>query len=167
MAAWERTLTPAQRDFLAHPLRRRIADLLAKQPGLNVSQVARALCIHLNLARFHLRRMAEVGLVELHESARRREVLCFLARDAHLWEGPATRLLFGGSAVRAVARHVAGNPGATTREVATATGLSFGAAHHHLKTLLERGLVTRFRMGPEYRHYPHAELVRWAASVPS
>ena len=151
-----------QRDLLEQPVRRRIAALLHWRPGLNLSQVARELDIHLNLARFHLKRMAAAGIVELRPGGRKREVLCFLQRDAHLGDAPGARLLFGGSPVSAVARHVARKPGATARHVAEATGLTFGAAHYHLNTLLERGLIVRLRTGPEYRHYPHEDLERWA-----
>lgn len=163
MDDWERDLTPLQRDLLAQPVRRRIADLLDERPGLNLSQVARELGLHLNLARFHLQRMAGARLVALR-SGRKREVLCFLQRDARLWKKPGTRLLFGGRPIGAVARHVARHPGATTRQVADATGLTFGAAHYHLATLLERRLVKRVRMGPEYRHYARGALERWAAA---
>lgn len=163
MHSWERDLDRVQRALLEQPVRRRIANLLDERPGLNLSRVARELGIHLNLARFHLRKLADAGVVELRPGARKREVLCFLQRDARLGDEPRTRLLFGGSPAGAVARHVALNPGATARQVADATGLTFGAAHYHLAKLMERRLVARIRGGSEYQHYPRGALARWAS----
>lgn len=162
---WDEDLEPAQRDLLEHPLRRAIVEVIARRPGVNKSQIAGELGIHLALAIYHLDRLVPAGTVALRPSPRNREVVCFLARDLHLWENPRTRVLFGGSPVAAVARHVAEQPGATAREISEALGLTAGAVHHHLRTLLSNGLVQRFRLGSEYKHYPRDELKRWAAAT--
>lgn len=161
MEPWEEDLDPVQRDFLEQPWRREIVELLAKRPGLNKSQIARALGIHLNLARFHLDQLEAVDLVEMRESPRDREIVCFLPRDLHLWEDPRTRVLFGGSRVTEVARAVVRQPGSTASEIGEELGLSRSGTHRHLTTLREAGLVYRFRIEQAYRHYPTPVLEAW------
>lgn len=140
-------------------------ELLANQPGLNKSQIARELDRQLNTIRHHLNRLEVVDLIEMRDSPRGREVVCFLPSQLHLWQEPKTRILFGGSRVTEVARHVVDAPGSTTREIGEALGLSRGGVHRHLTTLREASLVFRFRIGAAYRYYPQSELQEWSESV--
>lgn len=161
MEPWEKDLDPVQRDFLEQPRRREIVELLAGRPGLNESQIARDLGIHLNLARFHLERLEAVDLVEVQRSPRGREKVCFLPRDLDLWEDPRTRVLFGGSRVTEVARVVVRKPGSTASEIGEELGLSRSGTHRHLNTLRKAGLIRRFRIKQAYRHYPAPVLETW------
>lgn len=140
-------------------------ELLDERPGLNKSQIARGLGVELNTARHHLGRLEAVDLVETRDSPRRGEVVCFLPSDIELWEEPATHVLFGGSRVREAAVLIVERPGIIADEIGEAMGLTSGGVHHHLDTLLEHGLVERFKLGRGYRYYPAAVLEAWYEDV--
>lgn len=161
---WE--LDAVQRDFLKHPNRCRIVELLAENPGLNKSQIARALGLELTTAHYHVDRLESVDLLETRASPRSSETVCFLPTQTALWDDPRTRILFGGSRVRHVASLVLDRPGITAHELGEALGLSSGGVHHHVHTLLDHGLVERFRLGRGYRYYPTPVLEDWRQAVP-
>lgn len=165
MDTWEDDLDAVQRDFLEDDNRRRIVELLAERPAQNISQIARELGVELNTARHHLDRLEAVDLVETRKSPREGEVICFLPYQLHLWETPATRILFGGSRVREAAILIFDQPGITADELAEAMGLTSGGIHHHIDTLLEHGLVERFQLGRPYRYYPTAVLEAWYEAI--
>lgn len=165
MDTWEDDLDAVQRDFLEDERRRAIVDLLAQDPGPNKSQIARELEIPLSSVRHHLERLETVDLVVMRKSPRGREVICLLPYQLDLWEHPRTRILFGNSPVREVARAVVDAPGSTASTIGDAVGLSRSGAHRHLNTLRDHDLVDRVRLGPAYHHYPTAILERWAEEM--
>lgn len=165
MDTWEDDLDAVQRDFLEDDKRRRTVELLAERPGQNISQIANDLGVELNTARHHLKQLETVDLVETRDSPREGEVICFLPHQRHLWETPATRILFGGSRVQEAAVLIVEQPGITADELGDAMELTSGGIHHHIDTLLEHGLVERFQIGRAYRYYPRSELTAWVEGL--
>lgn len=158
-------LDAVQRSFLEHSRRRRITELLAQQPGLNISQIADELDIPASGARYHLGRLEAVDLVEIRDSPRKSEVVCFLPKDIELWEEARTRVLFGGSRVSQAAILIVEQQGITADDIGEAMDLTSGGAHSHLDKLLDHGLTKRFQLDRAYRYYPTPALATWYEDV--
>lgn len=82
-------------------------------------------------------------------------------QDVDLWTDEFTRILFGRRQSRAVALFLAENPGKTTRQIAQALRISPVTARHHLRTLMEHGLVHRYPAGQTKIYEPDDALTTW------
>lgn len=154
-----------QRIFLRHPTRRAIVQALAREPGLNKRQLAARVGVHPNMVDHHVGRLVDVELVATRRTEGGMEVHCFLIRDLHLWDAPATRVLFGGAGLSRVASCVATHPGAYARDLARMAGMTTPAVYHHLATLVRNRLVHRWRVGNRYHHFPTRALEWWAREM--
>lgn len=158
-------ITQAQATLLANPNRQLIVDQLGRTPGLNLNTLARETGLHRSLVRFHVHRLEHGDLVAVRQGVKGREQVCFLVEDAHLWEDPRTRVLFGGEPTRNVALFVAENPGATVQRIADAVDRKPRTIRHHLDELHERDLVDRVQDGTAARILPRDDLRRWKTEV--
>jgi DNA-binding transcriptional ArsR family regulator len=71
---------------LAHPLRTRLLSLLRADGPATATTLARALDTNTGATSYHLRKLAEVGLVEETSDGRGRERWWRAAHDMHSWE---------------------------------------------------------------------------------
>lgn len=157
--------TAGQGSSLGHETRDRIRDLLIRMPGTNKNQIARRLGIYPSLRDYHLRRLLREGLVVTRPSDRGRETLCFWWEDAHLWQDPRTRILYGRQAPRRVALYIADHPGATTAEIAGALQRSPGTIRYHLGNLGASALVGQERDGRQVHYRPSDRLTSWVEEI--
>lgn len=123
---------------LQSPMRRRILALVRDRPGISVSEVARALDTLWTTAAFHVERLESARLVASARIGRRR-VLFPAERIA--WDMLEARGLLAEAPCRAVARAIAERPRVGITDLCSATGLSERAVYHHVKRLVDAGLV--------------------------
>lgn len=149
------------RALLDNPHRAAIVDQLGRTPGLNKNQLRKRLDVYGNLLEFHLGRLEEAGLVVTRPGAQGREVLCFRARDEHLWGDERVRILYGRRPIRRVALTVDRQPGASADRLAEVLDLSSTTVCHHLRNLREADLARRSRVAQRVEYYPTARLEAW------
>lgn len=154
-----------QRALLRHETRRAIFELVARTPGLNKHQIAQRAGVGHKLADHHLDRLAAYELIELFESPRDNEVVCFHVDDAALWQDTATRILYGRTPCRQLALYIAANPGCTTDELCQALGKRPRTIQEHLATLRQWRLVRRVWLDRRAEYHPTDTLEAWAEAV--
>ncbi len=159
--------TSFQRALLKNEVRARIVSRLQSKPRLNKSQVCKELDIYANLGNFHLTRLEEAGIVIERPGTQGAEVLCFMRRDAHLWDDSETRVMFGRRPTRDVGLYVAENPGSTTKQVAASVDRSPITIRHHLRTLRGFELAEQRRLVRRVTYHPSQKLVDWTRDVGS
>lgn len=123
---------------LEHPTRRRIHDAIASEPGIHFQALSRKADIGRGALEHHLRKLAAAGIVTVRRAP---GFTCYFLKgtiDRHLLHA-APALRTEGS--RAVLQAVAANPGASSRDLAAALGISPSTASYHLKRLELAGLV--------------------------
>jgi DNA-binding MarR family transcriptional regulator len=153
-------------NLLEHPHRADIVGLLDERPGMNKNQICNELGMDGTVLDHHLDKLENEGqLVVTRDSAQEKEVLCFLAEDAELWEDENTRILFGRQPKRLVALYLAENRGATTREIAEELRLSAWTVRHHIRTLIQHELVLRYPSGQTNVYEPADVLERWVEEL--
>lgn len=158
-------LTDRQSSLLCNENRQQIVRQLGRTPGLNINLLAEKTEISGSVVTFHLHRLADADLVSIKPGVKGNERLCFLKRDEDLWEDPQTRILFGREPARNVALYVLENPGVTPEEISEALERSTRSARHHLRTLEDRGLIDRVRIGRTHRFLPRSPLREWRNEV--
>jgi predicted transcriptional regulator len=150
-----------RKALLRNPHRARIVALVTEHPGLNKHQISKRIGLHVNAIEFHMERLIQVGLIETRPAMIGRETLCFTPENIHVWEDPATRILFGRGPPRDVARYITENPGASVQEAADALGVSVHTVRRNLKTLQEVGLVQSLRVERQVLYHAEPALVAW------
>lgn len=151
--------------ILRNPHRRRILELLACRPGMNLRQLGRALGLSVTAVQFHIGRLERHGLVATRTGERRRETLCFKTEDVGLWENPETRPLFGQGTTRELAVYLASNPMASAAEVSEALDVSVYTVRRQIRTLEEHDLVHRLRVDREVLYHAASELEEWVDEI--
>lgn len=158
-------LDPAQRSALRDETRRAIFELVARTPGLNISQVARRFDVDRSKAEHHLERLEAYELVVQLPGERGNEVLCFHPDHEHLWEDDRTRVLYGQAPVRHVALFVHAHPGAATKRIADALESAPRTIRDHLAMLRGHELVEMHRFQRRVEYHPTDVLEAWAEAV--
>lgn len=152
-----------EEDHLDLEIRQAIVEAARRRPGSNKSQLAEAVGEKRGTVAFHIDRLVEDGVLVTREAVRGRQVHCFVPEDMDLWRDERTRILFGNSALRAVAQYVLDHPAADTAQIAEAVGKAMGTIRAHLKTLRDNGLVARRRFDNQWHQRPLPPLKAWKA----
>lgn len=150
---------------LSNDKRKAMLSEVQTVPGMNKNQIGDRLGFLPNLVEFHLQQLVKKDLVRTVESPQGRAVLCFAREDAHLWQEEATRVLFGREPVRLVALYIAHHPDCTSQEISDALDRSKVTVQHHLRTLRDRGLVERRRVGRSREYEPAQILTEWTREL--
>lgn len=132
-----------------HPVRARLLEAIAAEPGLHFSGLARRLDLAPGAAQHHLRRLAGAGLVVAAAGGRTRY---FPAGTPPAVQGRAQ--LLDNPGINKVLAAVQARPGISVSAVAAATGRAVGTVAHHLDRLQQAGLVERRRSGRTVHVYP-------------
>lgn len=156
-----------EKHLLENECRKRIMDALTRIPGMNKHQVTQAIGMSRNAVEYHLRRLAEVGLVRTRKALTGTERLCFTVDNVDLWDDESTRVLYGRSPPRQVALYLTENPGSKASDVAKALGSSQNMARRNLRTLEACQLVQRTRVDRRIFYHPKRHLTDWAELVAS
>jgi predicted transcriptional regulator len=128
---------------LEHPARSKIMQAIEAEPGVHFLALSRRLAIGNGTLDHHLRKLEQANLVRRHSSP---GYVCFFPAGtgwAAMQAAPALRSDGG----RAVAKALAEQPGATSREIAAKLGLAPSTVAYHLKRLQGAGVVTTGRTG--------------------
>lgn len=150
---------------LEHPTRKGIMELLEQRPGLNMHRIGVELGLNPSVLKHHIEELEEKQLITRQPSEREGEKICFRVEDVDLWEMESTRILFGQGQTRKVALFIAEHPGATTREIAEAMGISPVTVAYHAKTLMRYDLVDRYPAGQTLLYEANEVLERWVIDV--
>jgi len=127
----------ARDEVLDHETRREIFDLLKREPGRSVGELADAVDASRSTVRHHLRKLDQAGVVE-HQRLGRSRIHFPVGREA---EARARHLLENETRAR-VAAALADEP-RTLTEVAERLDANAGSVHFHLEKLCEADLVER------------------------
>jgi predicted transcriptional regulator len=125
-------------DVGRQPVRRRILERVAAEPGIHFSALVRHLLLGRGQAEHHLRVLAKAGLVVL-----RREggyLCCF--PDAAAAQRIQPHLLKAAGS-QSLLRALCAQPGARPSRLQEATGLGPGTTYYHLRRLIAAGLIVR------------------------
>lgn len=141
--------------------RRRIFDLVARQPGRYLRELQRALAMPMGMLEYHLRRLEEAGLVAVEQGEQKR----FFPRQMP----PADRkhvALLRQEPCRLLVLRLLERPGASHRELLRLTSYRPSTLSDYLAKLVAGGIAERTRDGRENRYRladpqrAHALLVR-------
>ncbi|HUR69811.1 MAG TPA: winged helix-turn-helix transcriptional regulator [Candidatus Thermoplasmatota archaeon] len=116
-------------------------DAIRARPGLSMSELGRALGLYWPSVALHVGRLESEGLVQSLRAGRRRVLV---PRLASATETPFPDVL-SEPACRVVALAIAARPGSRVWEVCEATEMSGRAVYHHVKRLVDAGLVASSR----------------------
>ena len=146
-----RFVTPA--EVLANDVRKGIYAYLKERTGANLKQVTDDLHLTPTNAIWHLRPLAEAGLVH---SRRFNGYKVFYPAEGGI---EARRMSLGKTALanenaQEVFEHVATNPGTHQREIARALGVNHGTVRWHLKKLMGAELIVETRRGKASAYEP-------------
>lgn len=136
---------------LDNPIRARVHDAIAQEPGLSLSEVSQRAGIAWGTTVHHLRRLEAHGLVvSVHELAHKR---FFIANTPAASQRAALAVVMHPTA-RRIAEYVAVRPGTDQAGLCRALGLNNPAASKHLGHFESRGLVLSERSGRSRLYHP-------------
>lgn len=142
-------------QLLDNPVRARVHDAVANEPGVTLSEVQQRAGIAWGTTVHHLRRLESHGLVvSVSQRAHRRY---FLANTPAAAQRAALAAILHPTA-RRIATLVAAQPGIDQTGLCQTLGLNGPAASKHLAQFRSHGLVTSLRDGRRTRHAPTAGL---------
>jgi biotin operon repressor len=152
-----------QGRVLHHDVRERLLGVVHANPGIHESAAAKALGIGPNLAQYHVRLLAEFGLLEVRRFGGRK---CLFPAGQM---GRAEKMLAAaeqGAAGRVVDL-VANQPGIAQRDLARLLGIGESSVKWHLDRLEVSGIVVVERApdGKRVRLTPDAAVARTAAQA--
>ncbi len=125
---------PTER-ILRHPLRRRMLDVILREPGILQEEAQRAAGATWSTFRYHLNVLEARNLVRRHRRGRNVSLYAASAR-----ESPADLVRGRGAATRLLA-FIGDHPGSTATDAALALDVDHQLVYHHLKTLRALELV--------------------------
>lgn len=148
----------ARAQVAGHDVRGRIVALVQAEPGLHESEAARRLGISHTLAQYHVRMLAEFGLVEVRKFGGRK---CLFAAG-QMGRAEKTLVLAEKGRGAQVVDIVASQPGIGQRELARALGIRESSVKWHLDRLEQNQVVVveRSLEGKRVRLSPEAERAR-------
>jgi predicted transcriptional regulator len=124
---------------LRSPVRARLFEVVARQPGITIQSAADAAGVARTTAAYHLHILARDGLIVQRPA--HKTVHCY-RNDGRYSEEEQLRLqALSGRRTRQVAELVAASGGVQRSELANLLGLSIATVNWHLRPLADRGLV--------------------------
>lgn len=155
-----RQLSSIQTSLLDDDVRSSIYTMVGERPGSNKNQLAKGLNIYHNHLDYHVSRLETHDLV-VERPGGKGDVIVFRTEDAHLWEDPKTRILYGRSPTRDVALYISQNPGTSSQEIADAHDASVNMARYHLRRLKDHDLLEMLNVGRRSEYHPAPALDEW------
>lgn len=138
-------MDPIQSDgVLSSEARRRVYDLVLAEPGISVSELARRADMYWTSAALHAAALERAGLVQSVLVGRRRSIFPVENRSAL---GTPAAALLSEPACRRVAEGIVRYPDLRVWELCDILQMSERAVYHHVKRLVNAGLVSSTRPG--------------------
>ncbi len=136
---------------LDHPARAELAALIEASPGIHFQQVRRRLGWSPGLARHHLSKLVQLGLVTERQTS---GYTCYFPHgklDRRLIEAISALKADG---ARRILAFVIAHPDAANVGIARGTQLDPATVHYHVRRLVDAGLITVRQDGREVRAVP-------------
>lgn len=147
-----------KRDVLEHPSRRELLEAAMDASGLATAKAADVLDVNVSTARYHLKRLEQMGLVRSRHAGGR---LFWFPTGQDLPLGLDEQATLAVGRTRDVFEAIRENPGTGLTELADQLGAYPSLVHPVVDRLVEAGLVERERDGrrvslvPRRRVAPH------------
>lgn len=128
---------------LNHPMRARLAQTIAAEPGVHFQDLVRATGAGRGATEHHLRKLVETGQVLRHDAG---GYVCFFPKrtDRHVMAAaPALR----SETARQALRLIIEQPGIHGAALAEALGVNRGTLSHHVQRLAKAGVMTSIKEG--------------------
>jgi predicted transcriptional regulator len=122
------------------PHRRRMFEIIQAEPGIMPTTLKESFSLDWSPFSYHLRMLVKARLVRVEVDAADQRCRRLYATDARRAEDLPTGAV--SDAARRVGLLVAMNPGATASTIAQMASIPERTTYHHLKRLLEAGLIS-------------------------
>lgn len=137
------------KDLLEHEAREEILDVLKREPGLCFQEIQDRVGLAPGTTKWHLNKLEDSSFISSRRDGRHTRYhpvgMDHETLDAIVSVRDPSRL--------ALVRMVQRNPGITQGDLAKAAGLAQSTASHHLKRLIEDGLIDKEKDGRANRYY--------------
>lgn len=137
-------------EVLEYEARRRLFQLIEREPGLHLRELERRLAMPMSTLRHHVRYLEEHGLVMAHEDRNVRRYFATTLTD------PADRRVMAAlrqESLRRVLLYILSRGGnATYQEILDAVGSPPSTLAVYLSQLVDRGLLVKRSLGRESRY---------------
>lgn len=133
--------------LLDHPVRRSIVDVVEAQPGIHYQAILRTVGGGKGAVEHHLGKLVAAGLLRRHRGP---GYTCYFPAGTDRRVAAAAGVLKADGARRVLAA-ASGRPGASSVDLAQATGLDASTVSHHVHRLAAAGLVRTTREGRTLR----------------
>jgi predicted transcriptional regulator len=156
--------TPTPRTLLDQPMRRKMMDIIRREPGIKISQLCRETTAGWGTIKYHLHLLRRAGLIVARNTGR--DCLLFTS-DVPEEDLAAKEALRRGRAGH-LARAIADTPGASQKELCERIHMTRKIIRRYVELLSQAGLVSEKREAQFQRYYPGPSLVRHlpAAAAP-
>jgi len=148
--------TSTPRSLLEQPMRRRMMEIIKREPGIKISQLCRETTAGWGTIKYHLNLMRRAGLIVARNTGR--DCLLF-ASDVPNEELGAHEALRRGRASH-LARAIAETPGASQKELCERVHMTRKIIRRYVELLSQAGLVSEKREAQFQRYYPGPALGR-------
>lgn len=143
------------RELLLQPMRRRMIDVIRKEPGIKISQLCRVTDAGWGTVKYHLHLLKKAGLIVSRSTGR--DCLLF-SSDYPVEELPVKEALRQGRADQ-LAQAIADKPGASQKELCAQVHMTRKIIRRYVEVLESAGLVVERRDAQFQRYYPNPKLV--------
>jgi predicted transcriptional regulator len=148
---------------LEHPVRGRLYEAVARQPGITIRDAAERAGVARTTAAYHLHVLVRAGLLMTRPG--NKTVHCY-RNDGRLTEEQQRRLqALASKRTRRVAELLASKQGMQRSELAQALGISIATVNWHLRPLAEQGLLKEERWGRRRMLLPTPALMESLATI--
>jgi predicted transcriptional regulator len=137
-------------NLLEHSFRQQLVDLVRKNPGMHLREVARQLNLTTTNASYHLRVLEKHGVIRSEHLNGKR--VYFPAAGPEAKRRYLAQAMLHRDARADVLRAVAAHPGTNQSRIASMTSQHQGAVGWHLRRLMSAGLVDEQRTPRECRY---------------
>lgn len=138
IARWV-VIAPLEHPLLQNETRREIVQLVHDRPGISMRELSSRLGLDWSSLHYHVQRLLAAEILATTLAGRRRLVYP-AALAGH--EDPAERAALSEATARRIASAIAARPGTSAVELVEDLRESQRVVYHHLKKLVDLGLVT-------------------------
>lgn len=137
-------------EVFHNSVREGIFNTIKAQPGVSASDLARAAGVSWGTTIYHLEVLEQNKMVSSIRNGRHRR---YFENGCVIGTSKDVVAILQNTVTANVERNVRSTPGATQKELASATGMSPQALHWHLTRLVRVGVVRKQRDGRVVRHF--------------
>ncbi|RMG28086.1 MAG: winged helix-turn-helix transcriptional regulator [Methanobacteriota archaeon] len=140
--------------LLMHPLRRKIYQIISESPGSYFFEIASELDLPHGTVAWHLKKLAEAGLVSTMRFAGKRVFFSTALRNA---EVEKAFVVLRNNVSQKIFEYILNNPDCYQSQIAQSLEYHHDTIRHHIVRLEEVGLITSYKKGRNV-HYQIGKL---------